>query len=380
MIRGLAKTGSVDLFCTVAERPDLPAGDSPPTPGIERLHVHHRPPFRFTWPGLLRWVRSGQPRAAAWLDWNGADAALDAWAQGPYDVVWFSHCHTWLALGSPDRGPAIVDFDNLEDEKLRTWIDLRRLQRAEAPARAPRPRALVAGYLDRIDLGRWRRAQRRAADAVRTVVVCSALDRERLGVPAASVIPNGYELADGPPTPVSTDPVLTMVGLVVYPPNLDAVRLFATRVLPLIRREVPAASFRIVGRHDGLLDDLRGREGLEIAGEVADLDEAFRTTAAVVVPLRAGSGTRIKVLEGFARGKPVISTTLGSEGLAARDGVELLNADTPREFAAACIRVLREPELAASLAAAGHRLWAAEYRWDGDSHTGRRSGGGGRRV
>ena len=179
------------------------------------------------------------------------------------------------------------------------------------------------------------------------------------------MIPNGYDLPDAAPAPPSADPVLTMVGLVVYPPNLDAARLFATRVLPLIRHEVPAARFRIVGRNDGLLDDLQQQEGIEITGEVADLDEAFRTTAAIVVPLRAGSGTRIKVLEAFARGKPVVSTTLGSEGLSARDGVELLNADTPAELADACIRVLREPELAASLAAAGHALWVDAYRWDG---------------
>ena len=140
--------------------------------------------------------------------------------------------------------------------------------------------------------------------------------------------------------------------------------LFAESVLPLVRREIPAARFRIVGRHDGLLDDLRGREDVEVVGEVANLDESFRTTAAVVIPLRAGSGTRVKVLEAFARGRPVISTSLGSEGLGARDGVELLNADTPRGLADACIRVLRDPALAASLAEAGRKLWAAEYRSD----------------
>ena len=162
----------------------------------------------------------------------------------------------------------------------------------------------------------------------------------------------------------SADPVLTMVGLMVYPPNLDAARLFATRVLPLVRRAVPSARFRIVGRHDGLIDDLRARDGVEIVGQVDDVGEPFRTTSVVVVPLRAGSGTRIKVLEGFAYGKPVVSTTLGSEGIGARDGIELLNADTPRALADACIRVLGQPELASSLAAAGRTLWAAEYRWE----------------
>jgi glycosyltransferase involved in cell wall biosynthesis len=225
---------------------------------------------------------------------------------------------------------------------------------------------VVAAQLDLLDLGRWRRAQRRAAKAAGAVVVCSALDRERLGVETAAVIPNGYELPAGTAAaPPSADPVLTMVGLLVYPPNLDAARFFAGEVLPLVRREVAGARFRIVGRNDGLIDDLRSQEGIEVTGEVADLDEPFRTTAAVVVPLRAGSGTRIKVLEAFARRKPVVSTSLGSEGLGARDGVEVLNADTARGLADACIRVLREPDLAASLGAAGQELWVSGYRWDG---------------
>ncbi len=362
MVHGLAIAGAVDLFCTVAERPDLPTGDTRPPADVARLYVHHRPSLRFTLRGLWRWILSGQPRAVAWLDWNRADAALETWARQDYDVVWFSHCHTWLALAGRERGPAIVDFDNLEDEKLRTLIELRRLQRQETERRLA-PRRRIAAKLDRIDLVRWRRAQRRAATTTRAVV-CSVLDRERLGVSAA-VIPNGYEPAGEANEPASSaDPVLTMVGLMVYPPNLDAARLFATRVLPLVRRAVPSARFRIVGRHDGLIDDLRARDGVEIVGQVDDVGEPFRTTSVVVVPLRAGSGTRIKVLEGFAYGKPVVSTTLGSEGIGARDGIELLNADTPRALADACIRVLGQPELAASLAAAGRTLWAAEYRWE----------------
>ncbi len=179
------------------------------------------------------------------------------------------------------------------------------------------------------------------------------------------MIPNGYE-PGGEAIEIgsSADPVVTMVGLVVYPPNLDAVRLFARRVLPRIRQAVPAARFRIVGRHDGLIDDLHSCDGVEIVGEVDDVGESLRTTSVVAVPLRAGSGTRIKVLEGFAYGKPVVSTTLGSEGLRARDGIELLNADTPAELADACIRLLSDPELAASIAGAGRTLWATEYRWE----------------
>lgn len=134
-------------------------------------------------------------------------------------------------------------------------------------------------------------------------------------------------------------------------------------MLPLIRRELPGATFRVVGRHDGALADLAVTNGVEVVGEVDDLDEVFDSTTAVVVPLRAGSGTRVKVLEAFARRLPVVSTSLGCEGLGVRDGVELLVGDTPEQFAAACVSLVRDPSLAASLADDGYRLWERSYQW-----------------
>lgn len=371
VLRGLARAGTVDLFCTISERPDVPHGVVPAPSEVERLFVHHRRPFGPNARFLAAWLRSDLPRTVAWLDWNGPEAALAQWAQPRYDLVWFSHCHSWLGLGAVDRGPAIVDLDNLEDEKLRTLMRLWEIQRSERLSPLPlrrRLRRLVGSELDRIDVGRWERAQWRAARAARAVVVCSDLDRDRFGVGSAVVLPNGYELASGVPkasvAAPSTAPVLTMVGLLIYPPNLDGARFFARRVLPLVRRSIPAARFRLVGRHDGLVDDLRGLAGVEVLGEVEALDEVFASTTAVVVCLRAGSGTRVKVLEAFARGLPVVSTTLGCEGLDARDGRELLVADTPDDLAAACVRILSEPTLAASVAEEGHRLWEARYRWD----------------
>jgi len=368
VVRALAQVGAVDLFCTVSERADLPAGEtSAPTQNV-RLFVHHRRPFGPGVRSFFSWLRSGWPRSVAWIDWEGANAALTAWAHPQYDVVWFSHCHTWLPLGRRERGPVIVDLDNLEDEKLRTLMRLWRLQRREGLTSLTLRRRLrrwLGDALDRVDVRRWERAQLRAAEAAHTVVVCSDLDRERLGHPASVVVPNGYELA--PTTPEAAQrpvPVLTMVGLLIYPPNLDAARFFAHRVLPHIRRQLPSARLRLVGRNDGAIEELAALPGVEILGEVIELDDVFASTAAVVVPLRAGSGTRVKILEAFARRIPVVSTSLGCEGLHVRDGIELLVGDTPEELAAACVRILSDSDLAASLTAAGHRLWHLHYRWD----------------
>jgi glycosyltransferase involved in cell wall biosynthesis len=367
ILGALTELGPVDLFCAVGERPDLGAGSVAPTRGLARLYVHPVRAFRPTVPGMLRWMSSGQPRAVAWVDWRHGGRALEEWAVGRYDLVWFSHCHTWLALGAEDLGPSIVDFDNLEDRKTETLLALRGIQAAEAPTRSLRKRlrAGIGKRLDRVDISRWSRAQSAAAKAARAVVVCSELDRDRLDVPSAVVIPNGYETVRPATATVDACPsTLTMVGLMIYPPNLDGARFFAKQVMPLVRREAPEAVFQIVGRHDGELGDLEGAAGVVLTGEVSELDQAFVSTAVVVVPVRAGSGTRIKVLEAFARGLPVVATSIGCEGLGARHGIELLVADTPGELAAACLRLLREPELAASIAAGGHRLWERRYRWE----------------
>ena len=359
-LAGLADVGDVDLFCSIAERADVADGEHPPPPGVARLFVHRRDRYRATPRGLARWASSRMPRAVAWIDWRNAGAALERWAPDDYDLVWFSHCHSWAGIPRARGEATIVDFDNLEDEKLRSLLTLRRLRRLEGSSR-PTPRSRLGALLDRLDVGRWRRLQQRAAARSKAVVVCSEADRVRVGAANAVVVPNGYpdEVLD---RVAALSPVLTMVGLMTYPPNEDGARFFATQVFPLVRDAEPTATFRIVGRDDGLLADLEAAPGVERMGEVADVGCVLADTSAVVVPLRAGSGTRVKILEAFARGLPVIATTLGCEGLDAHDGKELLIADTPDELAEACLTILRRPETAARIAAAGHALWESRYR------------------
>jgi glycosyltransferase involved in cell wall biosynthesis len=367
MVRGLTQAGSVDFFCTISERPDVAAGTAPTPPFLARLHVHHRPPFGPSPGGLVRWARSGWPRAIAWREWADAESALTAWAEPPYDVVWFSACGSWVALGQVDRGPAIVDLDNLEDQKLRTLMRVARLQKREGLVRRSplqRLRRILGALLDPVDVRRWERVQQRAADEAVSVVVASERDRVQLGHSSAVVVPNGYELASTPPAYVPPpEPVFTMVGLLTYPPNIDAAQFFARRVFPLVRASLPSARFRLVGRSDGSIVSLADHPGVELLGEVDELDDVFATTTAVVVPLRAGGGTRLKVLEAFARKIPVVSTSLGCEGLDARDGFELLTGERPEELAAACVRLAVDTELAAAMAESGYRLWSSRYRW-----------------
>ena len=111
----------------------------------------------------------------------------------------------------------------------------------------------------------------------------------------------------------------------------------------------------IAGR--ALVDGLRGRSpGVIAHGRVDDLDDYYRSTRAVIAPIRYGSGVRIKILEAFGRGRPVVSTTIGAEGIPAVDGTHLLIADEPHSMAQALVRVLRDDALAQRLSAQAREL------------------------
>src|SRR5439155_12483719 len=135
---------------------------------------------------------------------------------------------------------------------------------------------------------------------------CKA-DRQRLGVGNAEVVPNTYPDPAAPVgrATVSPEPVVSFVGLLTYPPNRDAVRYLAREIVPRIRARDDRIRFRMIGRHD---EDLaRDCPGLDFAGSVTRVEPSLASTDLVVVPLRFGSGTRVKILEAFAHRIPVVS-------------------------------------------------------------------------
>jgi glycosyltransferase involved in cell wall biosynthesis len=157
---------------------------------------------------------------------------------------------------------------------------------------------------------------------------------------------------------------LVFVGAMDYTANIDAVTRFASRTWPQIRARVPELSFTIVGRNPSpAVTALRGQPGIEVSGTVGDVRPYYREAFAVVVPLRLGSGTRLKILEAMAAGVPVISTTLGAEGLEAEPGEEILIADTPEDTVGAIASLRRNPELRHTLEERGRKLAARRYDW-----------------
>jgi glycosyltransferase involved in cell wall biosynthesis len=153
------------------------------------------------------------------------------------------------------------------------------------------------------------------------------------------------------------------IGSMAYPPCVDAVLHFARGTLPLIRKAVDATEFWIVGAnpHPDVVK-LSG-SGIHVTGQVADVIPYYQQSTVCIVPLRAGGGTRLKILEAMALGRPVVSTTIGAEGLDVLDGTHLFIADTPEAFAEKTVRLLRDRQLYQHIAANARRLVEARYDW-----------------
>jgi glycosyltransferase involved in cell wall biosynthesis len=156
---------------------------------------------------------------------------------------------------------------------------------------------------------------------------------------------------------------LLYVGSMDYHANVDAVVWFVREIWPVVASEFPDLGFTIVGRKPGPQVRALASHNVHVTGSVDDVRPSYLSGEAIVVPLRVGSGTRLKILEAMAAGVPVVSTALGAEGLDAIDGVHLLIGNSPGEFASALVRLLRDPALAARLVDAGKKLVTERYDW-----------------
>jgi len=158
-------------------------------------------------------------------------------------------------------------------------------------------------------------------------------------------------------------------GLLSTVPNIDAVVHFVQDVWPRIAEARPDARFKIIGgRPPPSLLALAGPR-VELTGFVPDLRPHLAAAAAVVVPLRLGGGTRLKIVEAMAMGKAIVSTTLGAEGIDAVPGRDILIEDKPEAFADAVLRLLAEPKLGARIGQSARRLAVDRYSWSGAART-----------
>jgi glycosyltransferase involved in cell wall biosynthesis len=179
------------------------------------------------------------------------------------------------------------------------------------------------------------------------------------------VIPNGVDTKIYQPLPEGdSTPALVFVGNMDYRPNVDAMMYFCSQVLPRVRCALPDVQMWIVGINPRAeVRHLEG-EGVHVTGRVDDVRPYYARSTACVVPLRAGGGTRLKILEAMAFGRPVVSTTIGCEGLDVVDGEHLFIADSADEFAEQTVRLLLDEALRRRVATEARRLAETCYDWD----------------
>jgi glycosyltransferase involved in cell wall biosynthesis len=357
VIEALGRIAEIELFCFVHEDRDDPC-DVPvevPVQRVARATYRERP---LTALRRARWLLSSAPLRLVTTDHEEVRHTFDVWAQDRYDLVWFSKAHTFEVLGRPRLGPTLVDVDDLEDRKIRARVAVRGRHDTRGGVHA----RLAAGQA-LLDARRWRRMQSSIAERVEAVTVCSALDATRLGAPA-TVLPNHYELPAAPAGARRTGnpPTVLFAGFMTYPPNADAAHWLVEAVLPPLRDHVPDVRIRLVGTADPCVQQLHAPPRVTVVGRVPSMLPELQRADMVAVPVRFGSGTRVKILEAFAHRLPVVSTNLGAEGLGAEHDRHLLLADSPEDFATACARLLADEPLRSRLTAEGARLHLGRYQ------------------
>jgi polysaccharide biosynthesis protein PslH len=232
--------------------------------------------------------------------------------------------------------------------------------------------SLVRRLYAKANWGKLRREELATYRDADGVYLCSAADERRLldEVPGVrtTVIPNAADVEYYQPR--STDPppdgrTVVFFGHLSYIPNVDGVNHFVKDIWPRIAAAHPEARCKIIGdRPPPSLQALAGPR-VELTGFVQDLRPHLAAAAAIVVPLRLGGGTRLKIVEAMAMGKAIVSTCLGAEGIEAVPGRDLLIEDQPAAFADAVNRLLAEPGLAARIGQSARRLALERYAWSG---------------
>lgn len=352
LLQGLSRSHTIDLvsFC--------PEGDDGAKAAHLRTFCHEvrlldETPFAGRRVSRLKSSFALQPHSTLANHSSGMSAlARQQAAAGRYDLVLSSELHMLpyaLPLGLP------IVFEDLELAHLHS-----QLRQSASPRR--RMRAALT----------WWKTSRYLRIALRHVAGVSVVSEEERAIvnrlvphdlPLA-VVPNGVDLqgcAGDWPAPAAD--TLIYPGSLSYDANFDAVGYFLEDIWPRIKATRPAARFMVTGRADPeQLRALPRAEGVEFTGYLPDVRPAVARAWAEVVPLRKGSGTRLKILEALALGTPVITTAKGIEGLDLRPEAELLLAETAAAFAGQTLRLLASPELRSRLAEQGRQA-VARYDW-----------------
>jgi polysaccharide biosynthesis protein PslH len=226
-------------------------------------------------------------------------------------------------------------------------------------------------FYARLQAARMHDYEGRACREAGQVIAVSRQDAESMerlyGLSGITVVPTGVDVDTfSPPSPSPKVADLVFVGSMDWLPNIDGVSFFLREVLPLIRRRRPGCTVAIVGRSPSrtLAGMAAVHHGVLVTGTVDDVRPYLWGSAVSIVPLRIGGGTRLKIYEAMAAGAPVVSTSVGAEGLEVSSPENIRLADAPKEFAAACVELLQRSDLRSRQAGAARDLVSSRCSWE----------------
>jgi len=330
----------------------------PPVPAalLQRVDFIEIPPHRRDpLSRALRNLRRYASGTAPLLDrFSGFERQLNTIFSGrQYDLAIIEHfwCAPYATLLRPIAGELWLDLHNLESE----WHDT-------LASEAPLPHRAVLSQFARACRG----LERELLPLFDLLLVPSDRDaatvREISAGAPTLLYPNALEWIAQPPR--DEQHVIAFTGNLEYQPNIDAVRFFRRDVWPLLRPVHPQLRWRIIGRNPGAVEHIvRGDERIDLVGPVDDAIAELARAKVSVVPVRAGGGTRLKILEAWAAGTPVVSTTVGAQGLGAVPGVDLLIADNPPAFVDTISTLLSSSDQSVRQSASGRRLYERRFTW-----------------
>jgi glycosyltransferase involved in cell wall biosynthesis len=269
-------------------------------------------------------------------------------------VVEFAQMAINLA-GLPHSVPFVVDEHNIE-------YDLQR--RSATSSSDPLRRAFLEANwrkLRREELAVWRTFDGVSVTSPRDLTIVRTLAAQACCV----LSHNGVDLDEfTPPTGAPEPDTVIFVGAHNYFPNSDGLRFLFGEIWPLVLAARPSARLRIVGPQPPADIVASQPPNVTFEGFVADIVGEVGRASIAIAPLRIGGGTRLKIIEAMALARPVVATSIGAEGIEAKNGRDLLIADAPRDFADALLRLLAQPAEAAALGLRGRRLVEQAYSWD----------------
>jgi len=279
---------------------------------------------------------------------NTATAARIRKLATEYDIVWIHGLTTANKAGIGSMANTVLDVDDLPSQYYHS--EFRITSQFMRKAFAAR------------NLWIWKRREAVLLERFNILAVCSEADREYLGADERiHVIPNGYANTAVEPERCTVDPPrIGFIGWMRYAPNREGIEWFIEHVWPLIKAARPDARLRLVGEDSDL--GIPG-DGIDRLGFVDDAAKEFATWSLSIVPIRVGGGTRIKIAEAFSRKCPVVSTSWGAFGYDVKSGEQLMLADRPDSFAAACLAILQNPAMAQRLAENAWRTYSDHWTW-----------------